>query len=492
MQFTLNINNNKPSQSKIWFAYLSLGLISVFLLLSFLQPGYLEIDGSIFSSVALKISKGGTLYVDAWDNKPPGIFYLIALFYAFVPNNVYALFVMSYIFLIINVFCLFFLIQRALQTVLFSVLFCSIALVFILNHNIIMDGLFTEIYGTAFVLSSWVFLIVYQEKRKNKFLYLSFLLLGFSFWFKEPFIFVALALLAYYFFKIKQNKLFFKGFLFFLMPSGFFVVLLLINHSLLPFIEIIKYNFYYIEDDKGVNYMVKVDSYVKHLLRYFYIWMVPLFLFLFRIINEKKHFLETVLLLGIFLSSTLFVFISPYDFGHYYFPSFVLFFLIIVKFQELFNLLNRSNILIFYALTVYTLYKINDLNLAQFKYEMEPYKEDVITQHLKKEKNKTLFVAFVEQGSYYVKSDCVFPTFLPLELPLHFRDNLKGKQNSVRFWKNLRTNHPDYIIKNYAEPHFDWYIADSNFITLNYHLVDSSVVNSNRKAFLYRLNQIKK
>lgn len=65
---TLNIEKNDPF--KFYFGLIACFIVTIGIFLSFIHLGDLKTDGSIFAAVALKDLNGGTLYINAWENKP--------------------------------------------------------------------------------------------------------------------------------------------------------------------------------------------------------------------------------------------------------------------------------------------------------------------------------------------------------------------------------------------------------------------------------------
>jgi 4-amino-4-deoxy-L-arabinose transferase-like glycosyltransferase len=480
----LNISTNP--QNQYYYGLIATLVIALGLFLNNIQPGFILTDGGIFSAIAYKLISGGTLYIDAWENKPPGIFYLIAVFYFVIPSKVYALYLMSGLFIIATSLVLYAITFNVFQSALKSSLFIALALQFIIYPNNIGDGLYTEIYGTFCILLSIYFWDIYNQKNQNKFAYLSWFTLGFSCWFKEPFFIVCIPLLIFYLRELENKGVIKYLLLSFFVPSFLILIILFINNSLQGFIEMLVYNFTYLESGEKISFDVKIRDLYNNLIVKNAIISITFLLLILRKVNSKNQFISKIIWISVLLLSLVFVFLSPYNFGHYYIVFFTLFFVVFIKIYEIgqqdFPIIN----LLITPILFISLYQLNKTNPLNLKFEFNLYKEDNITKHLKNANATSLFVDCVEEGGYYIKGNVLYKTSFPVALPVHFKDHFKGIHNRNKIWKDLSTQKPQFIIKNHTTSFFYWHLPHNGFYEKEYNVVDSSLNQLNQKIYLLR------
>ncbi len=482
---TSNIEKNDPF--KFYFGLITSFIVCTGIFLSCIHLGELKTDGSIFSAVALKDLSGGVLYVNAWENKPPGIFYLIELFFIIIPNPIYAVFTLAYVSFIATSFCLYTIILNNVKSYIAGILFTSIAIFFTMYGNNIGDGLCTEIHGTLSILISMVFFMAFQNSPKSIYLIVSSISLGFSFWFKEPFIFVFIALfiINIRLIKIKKEKIIYT--LSAILPSIFFIVLLYFQNSLHGYIDSIKYNFTYLNIDEPISLKVKINDLYSNLIHPI-LTAVLFFTYLaYKTLLNKKTSGETLAQL-IFLISTGIIFgLSPHNFGHYYYPTFTLIFVVFSKIYALyFEAFNIKLTWPLILICIYTLYRIDERQKPNLTFEIKPMVSDKFVKYLKGNQGKTLFVDYVVKGDYYIKSGLIYPSFLPIALPIHFGENLSGIENRNRIWKELSKNPPDFLITTYTSSYFSWYLPDPKFYENNYYKIDSIQPENDNVLYLWK------
>lgn len=461
-------------------------IISSGLFLSFIQPGMILTDGGIFSAVAYKDLNGGTLYVDAWENKAPGIFYLLELFMIIIPNPVYAVFVMSFLIAIATGAFIFRIIYFNFKSLSLTFTLLPIALYFIIFKNNFGDGLYTEIYATFFLLVGINVSQMIEQKKTRFYLYSPALFFGISFWFKEPFLLISVILLGLHFIKNKEDLNFLKMLLVFMVPSVFFLILLLVNGSLLAFFDMLLYNFNYISGADTVSLKVKINEAYRVLIGP----ILPVILFTaymtIKNLSDNTRRLKAILHILMLLASGILVVLSPHNFGHYYYPFFVFVFVFISETFGTFDIINKGFKLPLALLCIYTAFSLDEYHKPKLKFSMEPYVADRISSFLKKEKDKTLFVDYVTRGDYYIKSDKVPVTFVPVALPIHFQDNESGKINRAKIWNDLSQKEPDYLITTFTTSYFSWFLPESEYYNRNYEKIDSLKPAEDHVVILWR------
>lgn len=450
------------------------------------QPGFIDIDGGIFSAIAQKVIDGSVLYKDAWENKPPGLFYLIVIFIKLAPNTVYALFFLALFTILVSAGVFYFIALKCTKSIIFSIAFVICILPIVFDKSMHHDFLYTEFYGVLMVLLSIMFWLIYIDKKKVVFFHLSLFFLGFSFWFKEPFFIVAVALCLYYLVSLDNKKVAWKGLLFVSLPSLIFIVVLLFYGSFWPFIDIVKYNFLYAKSDVILPPVNKLDyilkPFIAHYFPLFLLFLVPFFQLFF-----SKNRTQLMFLILVLISSLSFVFLTPYNFQHYYFPFFTLFFIVVLFLLKMKFETDKKLSYIFCFLVFYQLYSLNKNDNIKWNTKFEAYNDDKFTQIIRHHNGKSLFVDIAEGASYYAKTGLNSPTFLPVPLPVHFAENKIGIKNRSIIWKELNQNPPDFIIRGNSLSYFNWFYETSGFYEGKYELIDSISSINSKKLFLLKL-----
>ncbi len=482
---TLNIEKNDPF--KFYFGLITCFIVTIGIFLSYIHLGELKTDGSIFSAVAFKDINGGTLYVDAWENKPPAIFYLIELFLLIIPNGINAVFYLAFSSFLLTSFCLYIIILNNLKSYTTSVLFTVLAIFFTVYGNNIGDGLCTEIYGTLCILLSMVLVIVYQNRNKSVYLIASSIILGLSFWFKEPFVFVCLVLLVINLQSLKtlKSKLCYAFSI--IIPSLILIALLYAQNALSGYIESIKYNISYLNLEEAISLKVKINDLYINLL-YPILTATLFFSYLgYKALINKKTSQETLFQLLFFFSTCIIFGLSPHNFGHYYYPTFTLIFIVFSKIYSLYfqayNLKLKWPLIL---ICIYTFYQIDETQKPNWTFEIKPAVNDKFVSYLNKQRGKTLFVDYVVKGDYYIKSGLTYPSFLPVALPIHFGENPSGLKNRERIWIELSSHPPDFLITTYTNSYFSWYLPDPKFYENNYFKIDSIIPTDANILYLWK------
>ncbi|MDI1235708.1 MAG: glycosyltransferase family 39 protein [bacterium] len=490
MQIQSFINIPKNYKADYYFGLLAVNILGLGCLFGYLNIGDIDTDGGIFAAVAMKDLNGGILYQTAWENKPPGIIYFIEGLFFLIPNKINALFalpILGIVFLVSGLFNLGYKVSKSLLT---SILFIALFLLFAINNSTIGDAMYTEIFGSVFLVWGLYFMIKNSESINPKDLNIAALLLGFTFWFKEPFVLIFVPIFIYFFIIVRPLKSKLILFFYALIPSIFFILLLQLNGSLIGFFEMVKYNFSFTESFEGSN--VKIEQ-LNHIL---YHIIEPLkFLFLAIILNIIRGFRikgnKWIITLCVFLllSSLAFILIAPYTFNHYYIPFIILFFVcFILLFKPSKSEYAHTNIWINIVLLI-TIYSLDSTSSLKLKWKVDQYVPDRISEKLMSQKGATLFVDLVDASGYYVKGNILYPTFMPVPVAAHFGDNTNGLKNLQRIYKELSENKPDFLITEESSSFMYWHIPDKNLYYGNYEKIDSLKANYGKNVILWKLKQ---
>lgn len=368
-----------------------------------------------------------------------------------------------------------------------SVLFTAIALYYTIYRNNIGDGLYTEIYGTLCILISLVCMERYAENGRPGLVSASAFVLGLAPWFKEPFLLMCLPVLLIHFRVLKTGRLRFKYAITAAVPGILMLLLLWLQGSLQGFTDGIEYNFRYLQPENAVPAAVKLRDYMQNLISPLTGLILLTGLLIFRNLKQQKTQTDMLLYLLLLLSSSVFVFMSPYNFGHYYYPSFVLLFVLVAKAFQL-HASGRPDAsgLLIVILSIYTIYRIDQKQSPKFVFQIRPFHGNTITTFLKTQKGKTLFVDFVVRGDYYIKTGLIYPTFLPVALPVHFSESPQGLENRAQIWRELSKSPPDFLLTTYTTSYFSWHLPESDFYTKNYEKTDSVQENGEEILYLWK------
>lgn len=473
MLFTFSTQGKTPDAQKLVFGLIVTVFLAAGLSLNFIQPGRIHTDGGIFSSIAYKLLHGGTLYVDAWENKPPAIFYLIELFMAVVPDPIYAVFILSFTSLVFLAILLFHYSFSSLKSLSLALILTSLALYFVINKLVVGDGLYTELYGTICLLLGLSLHKAFLQTKKKWLLALGYISLGTAFWFKEPFILMTLICAAIVYQQSGRIFNFWKSLGFILVPSAIFILLLAFQGSLLPLFKMISYNFSYVGGETQTSLKTKINELYTGLI----VHLSPILLLsayqIIKAVSNKTNRGEALFKLALLLSSCVHIVLSPYNFGHYYFPVYVFIFVFVADAYELMKETSVNYKFPLIILSVYTIYMFDDSFRYSRTYRIDKYVPDKIVSALRQHPDKTLFVDYVNRSDLYLKARKVPVTFVPVALPVHFQENETGLKNRERIYAELEKYKPDYVVTTFTTAYFSWFMPNSPYYENNYDKVDS-------------------
>lgn len=482
MQVNLLSNINLNSKSNFYFGLITVVTVSVGLLLNIFQPGVIDIDGGIFSAVAYKDLNGGLLYHDAWENKMPGIFYLLESLYFIFPNPIYVNFFLTIIVLLIISIGFYLISFHYSKSVFISLFLEIIFLVLFIQPQFIGDGLSTELFASACLILSLIsFYYPFQISKINN-EHLAAFFCGLSIWFKEIFLLLALIVFGMIWLKNKNKWLI----LIFFLPSILISTILILQGSFNGFIDSVIYNFAYVSNGEKANYMDKIKMVFESILYPILALVFLYFYILFQLLKTNKK--EAIIFLTLIPASLLLYIISPYSFGHYLIPFVIFLFISLMGLIKIFieNKLPLTMLYLSLIISAFTLGKKVNVKLV---YQISAFKHDVISKKLIEDKDASLFVDFVDAVPYYIKGKKKHHAFLPVPLRVHFEDNATGTLNRNRLWKELSENPPKYLITSFTTSFAYWHLPHNGFYEKKYEKTDS-VLNKNKEwVYLWQLKK---
>lgn len=464
-------------------------LFGIGLFWSFCNPGDVHTDGGIFSAVAFKCLHGGQLYVDAWENKPPGIFLINELFLLLIPNPVYALFTLSTLAMATLSICVFRIGYMGLRSLLAALLFLLASVPLIVYKNNVGDGLYTEVFGTCFIMIS---LVLYMKNRQipdNRTLITGLVFAGSAPWLKEPFALISFAILTLYLVQFKSQLSLLKKTLFFLSPSVAMLTYLILSGSLMAFIETLKYNFSFTNDPNSEPMTEKLMQIWSLLIRPgLAIFILNVFVTALNL-KDRKRRKESLIIMMILAAAIGFVMIFPHSFGHYYLPVFAI---LPISFAMQTGIAEENALSVkwpFVIAALFTMNNIDNSNSLGLNFKPQPYTEDKFVRRLKSDPKATLFVDYTEKSGYYIKAGKIHPAFMPVGISGHFEKPGYRENNLKKMWEALSTQKPDYLITTYTTAAFSWSLPDTRFYEHNYHKIDSITTEIHQPLYLWKRNQ---
>ncbi len=315
---------------------------------------------------------------------------------------------------------------------------------------------------------------------------ISGLLAGFSFWMKEPFLFVALPVLILLLVKSRDLKTMLRLLAFAGAPSVFFVIILGLSGSLAGFIRTMVYNFSIVGTDLQISKMDQLEVLWENILGPLLIPVLIFLIYAFRSLFKKETRAPLIFNFSLLATGLAFIMISPEKFNHYYLPFLVIFFYCLASLLHYEKKYFNTPRLLIYILLLYFMKKTDDEHHRPFKMWFEAYQEDNITKQLKQDASKTLFIDLVGASEYYIKGEKVFPAFIPVPVAIHFNDSEPGVKNRERIYDELRKNLPDYLIIGESSSYMYWHLPDPKLYYGNYEKTDSAVVRYNKKVVLWK------
>ena len=487
MQVLSIFNLFKSSKSNFYFGIVATIAVAYGLFLNMIKPGDIDIDSAICGAVANKNSSQGGLYISAWENKPPALIYLLQGLMFFSQNKVYIFFSLALFSAIFLALGIYFLVYKYVQSVTVAIILCTFSFGVIIQPHFYGYGLYTELFCAIFLVYALVF---YEYPSIKNHIYIAAIFAGFSFWFKEPCLLAAMSILGLLITKNKQKSVQFKLLFYFFLPSIYFILLLMLNGSLIAFIKTIQYNFAYINTQERASLFKKLFDFRTSFIYPSIFLILALLMLFYWLLKKKKLNVEHLFFTLITLSSSLFFILSPYFFGHYYLTFVIMFFVLVGKFYESYKLSVKFTNSLFIAICFYLTYlSINHYVKPQFTYKIHDYQPDNITKKLIAEPNKTLFVDYAYAVEYLIKSNNIHHAFLPVPLSVHFNETPLGIKNRERIWYEM--NHPkaDFLITTHTTSYFYWSLPNHYFYEEFYEKIDSIHKKDDNVMYLWQLKK---
>jgi len=204
----MQITQNQTVKKIILFG--SIILFTFLLRHQYLNVPILIVDEALYSEIANVILDGGVPYRDAWEQKPPGIYFLYALiFLVFGRNNLIAVHwaaAFAVALTAIGLFCFASIIFSKRTAIISAFLYCAISSCGSAAH---FQAANTEIFSVLFAV--WAIFFFFKENGKFIHFFTCGLLTAISFFFKQPGGLIIILFIIYLFIKnFKDKRLFLK------------------------------------------------------------------------------------------------------------------------------------------------------------------------------------------------------------------------------------------------------------------------------------------
>jgi hypothetical protein len=158
-------------------------LVALVLLQANPMTSYPSRDGGSFAFIGSMVLKGKLPYIDAWDNKPPGVFYLNALALWTGRGTRWGIWLMEYVFLFFSAWIGYRLMRSLWQP---SAAIIATAIWLLGLNGVLSRGNFTEEYSLLFnFLAAWLFWLNIQRPEKLVYDFLIGVTLAASFLLRE-------------------------------------------------------------------------------------------------------------------------------------------------------------------------------------------------------------------------------------------------------------------------------------------------------------------
>ena len=179
----LNKKNKDMDKNCKWLMFIIFLVFLITKLPNFFS--FVNRDAGSFAYIGEQILEGKILYKDIWSSKPPGVYYLNAFIFCFLPKTFLSLRIFELIYCLITSFvvyklALFFYSKKT------SLIVTAIYSLFSNMYSISEAGMMTETYMLLPMVLAIYFFILFRKKQEKKYLVLVGLMSGLSFMFKQP------------------------------------------------------------------------------------------------------------------------------------------------------------------------------------------------------------------------------------------------------------------------------------------------------------------
>jgi len=366
-------------------------LVTLFLIIpSFNKP--LAQDEGVFLSIADGISNDRILYLDFFDHKPPGIYFLLATVLLFFGKNIFFIKIILLLFNILSAFFVFLFAEKIKKGIglLGSFLFLF-SLIFFEGNYII-----AEPFMVTFILFSFYFLLKYFDSDKNYYLLLAGFTSGLALLFKQTAIVNLIIFLFFLLSEKRKSKDVFYYLLGVIIPWLFAFLYLIDKGALKESInQIIVLNF---TSYPREPLQIVLNSFIETVNRTFPAWLFFIIYFFQK--KSKNTVLKKMILFSIILPIPFFL-VRHYP--HYWIQ--ILPFVAILSAAALYNFFNQRKNIIFklivfliISLSVFGNYKLfvwitDNINIPKLK-EQNSAKEFIDNLPNKKILTENQFTCF--------------------------------------------------------------------------------------------------
>lgn len=277
----------------------------------------LGFDEAAYMNIAAGIGKGAPPYLNSFDHKSPFIYYSLFIFFKIFGTSIVNMHILSLIFDLILLLVIFFVSKKYynLEVAVYAAALYSVFINFI-SYD-------TEIPMALFGLLGIFFYLLFFEKEKYCYLFVSGIFLAISVWFKQPGIFFFLAVLihqVYLFFRRETTKRQFLKNIYFVISGAVILSLPILSYLIYKvgfhtmFFDIILFN---IKFSGSTSRILQLGKFISLLLFNFGVLLSVIIYYSKSLLNEKKPRRNLLFILIIVLSLLFFAVNKEIFFNHF-------------------------------------------------------------------------------------------------------------------------------------------------------------------------------
>lgn len=467
MVYTNHTGQGRWGKGPVFLGLLLILTTFVFLFGHFWYSGYVEFDSFTNATIGFHISEGKALYTEVWGSKPPGIYFLDALFisvFGISHSSIWIAQIVSGIFLIAFFFLVVF---KITDNVIVSWLATFLFMILFYFSVIYQGGNLTEEYGVFWILAGWIGILAWYYEGFSGGLWIGGAAMCMSLWFKEPFLFSVTPAgiwLIIHSFKHRDPAVALKFIGGALIPVTAFFLYFISSNTLDDYIAY----FYYTSAYSGftdLTLIEKIGNSLKAITLYFgsaiKFWHYLILLAIPGIIYARGKSRVVLIVLIITLILEVFsVSLSGYTFQHYFFQIIPTFYLCVfvslsVILDKMRENIHKGMIAVEYGVLslglIVGFYQVNDFWQME---KAEPRNMELRVIHelneLKGDKS-TLYVEDPMYSHLYVRTRMVSTSYIPVPVFHFFMVPDKFADTRFeRFVYSMKADPPEFIVTSHV------------------------------------------
>lgn len=462
-------------------------------------------DQGTFMAFGYHLLQGKTLYTDFFDHKPPAIYLLNAAIMVIGGVSENAISWFALFCALLQTFVFFRLAEMLFRNLLSAFLIAGVFVLVFFRFELFGTGNFTEQYGALCTSAGLLFFLAFTENGKWQPLFLSGMLFGAAFAFKEPFLFSAVPYGLFLLFrkselskKLRETGLFALAFL---TPWLLVLAWMLWSGTLPGYAAHIEHSLQYTK--QGEPLWLKVTKYYRHFFSYtgfsattgIWIYGTAFILSFFSCVKRSWLFL----ILGQQLVDYIGTGMTGNGWHHYFMQSMPLMLLVfMLGLDGISGLVSKAvKLALRFAFVAFAIFLLlvffRTEPWKQLAFSPEKRRYDEIANYLQQyPKPVNLAVARQECGFYYVKLQAVSPLKYVVPYPFHWviADSVEKARFLNEERLRLEKNPPEFILTGheYAQLWID--AGMDKYAQAHYTRVSSQKLPDGTEVFLLRKERV--